>query len=299
MYPESVRFVRAASLSEAADLLREHGPGARVLAGGQSLVPLMKLRLAVPDVLVDVSHLVPDAIVEVGADAVTIHALATHRAAGDADVLTDAFDVVADAIPQLADPQVRNVGTVGGALAEADPSGDWGPMLLATGGTVHTVAPDGHREIPAAELFTGPFETALEPAEVIEAVELPLPDGPCGGAYLKVKRRQGVYATASVGVHLELDEEGRCASIGVACAAVEPTYTHPDLSDLFVGQRIDDGLLERGADELTDGLEPAADSHGSAVFKRNLCARLFERAVRAADGRARGRDVAADPMGVA
>lgn len=296
MYPASVKFTRANSLEEAATLLDEHGPNAQLLAGGQSLVPLMKFRLAVPDVIIDISHLSPAQPIATTEETVTIHALTTHRDVGDAPAVIDRFDVVADAIPQLADPQVRNMGTVGGAVAEADPSGDWGPLLLATDGTITTISPDGRREIPARDLYTGPFQTTLEQAEVIESVTLPVPTARSGGAYLKVKRRQGVYATATVGVHLELDDDHRCTAIEVACTAIEPTYTTPDVTDYLLGNRLTDDHLNRAANALATDLNPVTDTHGSGAFKRNLAAKLFERAARTADQRARGHDVTADPM---
>jgi carbon-monoxide dehydrogenase medium subunit len=298
MYPESVESVRADSLAEAARLLDEHGPRARILAGGQSLVPLMKFRLAVPDVVVDVSHIRPESPVEEEAEAFRVHALTTHREAGDHPGLTDAFDVVADAIPQLADPQVRNVGTVGGSLAEADPAGDWGPLVLATGGTVHTATPSGERTIPAEEFFRGPFETVLDPAEVVTHVTIPRPRADAGGAYVKVKRRRGVYAVAAVGVHLELDD-GVCTSFGASATAVEPTYAAPSLADVLVGERLDRDRIAAGAERFAEELNPVADTHGGTEYKRNLCARLFERATVAARDRAKGQSVDVGPMGVA
>lgn len=297
MYPESVRYRRARSVPEAVDLLEAYSPDARLLAGGQSLVPLMKFRLAVPDVVIDISHITPEHPIRETEDSVKIHALTTHRAVGDHDGVGTRFDVIRDAIPQLADPQVRNMGTVGGAIAEADPSGDWGPLLLATDGWVNTISPDGERSIPANKLFTGPFQTVLAPAEVIESIELPVPPSPSGGAYLKVKRRQGVYATASVGVQLTLEDTGRCASITAACSAVDATYTTPDLEGVFAGERLTSTRIDRGANIVAAALDPVVDSHGSAGFKRNLCATLFKRATRAAEARAMGTEPSIDPMG--
>lgn len=299
MYPASVESVRAESLAEAAMLLREHGPRARLLAGGQSLIPLLKFRLAVPDVLVDISHLTPEEGVRFDDDAVHLHALTTHSEAGDHERLTGTFDVIADAIPQLADPQVRNMGTVGGSLAEADPAGDWGPLVLAADGVVHAADADGERTVPADEFFVGPFETALAPDEVLTGVSLPRPTAAKhGGAYLKVKRRQGVYAVAGVGVRVGLNDADECVSISVACNAVEPTYATPDVADVFLGERIDEDRIAAGADRIAATLDPVADTHGSADYKRNLCTRLFERAARAARDRALGHAVDPDPMGV-
>lgn len=299
MYPESVRYLRAESLPEAVELLEDHGPDARLLAGGQSLVPLMKFRLAVPDVVVDISHITPDVSIQCDGNSALIHALATHREIGEHDALISTFNIISDAIPLLADPQVRTMGTIGGALAEADPSGDWGPLLLATNGSINTISPTGTRSIHASELFTGPFQTDLGAAEIIESIEIPMPTSPAGGAYLKVKRRQGVYATATVGVHVELDDDERCSSVGVACSAVEPTYANPEVGDVFVGNRLTNDRIDQAAARLRETLEPVDDSHASPRFKRNVCGKLLARGLRAADQRARGQDVSVDPMGAA
>ncbi|MFB6173713.1 MAG: xanthine dehydrogenase family protein subunit M, partial [Halobacteriales archaeon] len=283
--------------SDAAALLREHGPDARVIAGGQSLVPMMKFRLAAPETLVDVSA-VPSPGIRLEGDRAVLPALATHADAVDHDALTDRFDLIDDAVPQIADPQVRNMGTVGGSLAQADPSGDWGPVAMALSGTVHTVSPDGGRELPAAELFDGTLSTTLADDELIERLTLPLPDPAheVGGAYLKVKRRQGVYATASVGVHLELDGD-RVAEAGVVVNSVGPDYHHDTaVEDHLEGEAFTDERVREGAALLDENIEVLADTRGSEQYKRDVVRALFKRAAKTAADRAHGAEVEADPL---
>lgn len=297
MFPKDTEVVRADSLGHAADLLREHGPDAALLAGGQSLVPMMKLRLAAPATLVDVSALTPPGI-QIGDDTAVLPALTTHADAIAHDALNERFDLIDDAIPQIADPQVRNMGTVGGSLGQADPSGDWGPVVMALGGTVHTVSPDGGREIDADELFTGTLSTALADDELIEQVTLPLPDPArdVGGAYLKVKRRQGVYATASVGVHLELDGD-TVANAGAVVNSVGPDYHHAtDAEELLEGASLTDDLIREAADQLLANLEVLSDTRGSEAYKRDVVRALFKRAAKTAEERAGGAEVETDPL---
>ena len=297
MFPKPVEVVRADSLDHAAALLREHGPDARLLAGGQSLVPMMKLRLAAPATLVDVSGL-PAPPIRFDDDRAVVPALATHADALDHEGLVGTFDLVADAVPQIADPQIRNMGTVGGSIAQADPSGDWGPLVMALGGTVHTVSPDGGRALPIDDLYDGAFSTVLAADEVIERVTLPLPAAgrDVGGAYLKVKRRQGVYATASVGVHLELDG-GTVARAGVVVNSVGPGYHHDaGVEARLEGEAPTDDRLRETADDLLDGLEVLADARGGEAFKRDVVRALYKRAAKTAVDRARGATVEADPL---
>jgi carbon-monoxide dehydrogenase medium subunit len=297
MFPKETDVIRAGSLSEAADLLGEHGPAAQVLAGGQSLVPMMKFRLSAPPTLIDISA-IPSPGISLEGDHVVLPALTTHAEAIDHDELTDRFDLVDDAIPQIADPQVRNMGTVGGSLGQADPSGDWGPVCLALSATIHTITPDGGRELDASDLFDGALSTSLANDELIERVTLPLPDSgtDVGGAYLKVKRRQGVYATASVGVHLALDGD-TVADAGVVVNSVGPDYHHATaVESLLTDEVLTDDRIRDAADVLVANVEILADTRGSAAYKRDVVRALFKRAAKTAQDRAHGRDVETDPM---
>lgn len=296
MFPKSCEYIPAESLEDASELLDRYGDGAILLAGGQSLIPMMKLRLASPKVIVDLSHIEADEI-DVNEERIRLPALVTHADAVNHEGVTEHFDIIADAVPQIADPQVRNMGTVGGSLAQADPSGDWGPLVLATGGEISTVsASSGGRTIPVSEFFGGTLETCLERDEVIESVSLPIPEGDAGGAYLKIKRRQGVYAVVSVGVHLTLEDDV-VGSAGVVFNSIGQRYFNPsDVEERLEGERITDELVAEAMDMLDDEIEAIDDIRGSAEFKQNACRTLFERALGIAVERARGNEVENDPM---
>jgi carbon-monoxide dehydrogenase medium subunit len=258
---------------------------------------MMKLRLAAPATLVDISA-IPSPGIRIEDDRAVLPALATHADAIDHDGLTSTFDLVDDAIPQIADPQVRNMGTVGGSLGQADPSGDWGPVVMALSGTVHTTSPDGGRELPADDLFDGTLSTTLANDELIERVTLPLPDPDhaVGGGYLKVKRRQGVYATASVGVHLEFDGE-TVANAGAVVNSVGPDYHHATEAEaLLEGEALTNDRITEAADVLLSNIEVLGDTRGSAAYKRDVVRALFKRAAKTAEDRANGLEVETDAM---
>lgn len=255
------------------------------------MIPLMKQRMARPGILVDISHISPPPI-EIVDGRANIHALTTHAAIGNHRTLNEQFDVIRDVVPQIADPQVRNVGTIGGALAEADPGNDWGPAMISTRATLHAVSPDGRREIPVPEFFEGPFTTVLDHEELVESVSVPLPGEHTGGAYLKEKRRQGGYGIASAVVHLTLDDGGTCETIGYCCADDVSTYVVPEeISEVVEGAYVNDDVIAECREIVTNAVDPISDTRGSVEYKRNLCGVLFERALRAANRRAQGETI--------
>lgn len=295
MFPARCEFIHATSLDHATRLLAEHGDKARVLAGGQSLIPLMKFRLAQPDILIDISGIAPDPI-RLTESTATIHALTTHATIEHHEELTRRFDLIADGIPQLADPQVRNLGTIGGGLAHADPSNDWGPMLTAMDATIATVSPDGPREYPVREFFDAPFAPILDHAELIQSISIPVPDQKSGGAYVKATRRHGVYGIATAGAQVTLDADGICTSFGFCCADDVSTYVSPQncISQLE-GTSLHDTDIAEAAEIIKQAANPVGDSRGSAEYKRSLCGELFTRAVTVARERATGATIP-DPM---
>lgn len=292
MYSQSFKYVRVASLSEAAAALSHYGEGAHLLAGGQSLIPLLKFRLAAPDVLIDLGQ-VPCAPISISDRSVTIPALTVHRSVYANQEVTRRFDVIRDAIPEIADAQVRNRGTIGGSLAEADPAGDWGPVVLALSAQIHTRSVSGQRTLPACEFFRGMYGNALAHGEIITAVELPLPAAGSGGVYLKVKRRAGAYAVASVAVQLTV-RNGKCTAAGIACGAVHETPLRlAKAEELLRGQALSDELIDEAAEVLRRAIQPMSDNRGSEEYKRHLCTVLFKRGVGIACRRALGEEVAA------
>lgn len=296
VYPERVEYIRATSLPHSVELLAEYEGDAQLLAGGQSLIPLLKARLATPGVLVDISHITPETPIDIRDDTITIHALTTHQEVAQHAGLLRTIDLLGDAIPHLADAQVRTMGTVGGALAAADPGGDWGPVVIALDGTIHTLGPDGRRTIPAPEFFTGPFETVLGPSDVIESVTIPREHDTVGSAYYKVERRAGLYALASVGVHLGLESDGRCRTIGIAGNSVAADYVHPVRTErFFLECHPTHEVIDQAITELETELDTVPSGQESAAYKHALFIALFTRAVDTAVRRAHGETVQVDP----
>ena len=202
MYPAAFEYFAPATLDEALDVLGRYDDGdAKVLAGGMSLIPVMKLRFAAPRALVDINRLGGlDTLAEEDGR-LRIGALVRHKACERSDLLKGKYGALGDAAPLISDPVVRNLGTVAGSLAHADPQGDWGSVMLAVRGEVVARGPDGERTIPIDEFFQGPFTTSLQLNEIVTEVRVPAP-GRAGGTYLKLERKVGDFATVGVAVHV-------------------------------------------------------------------------------------------------
>ena len=222
MYPASFEYFAPGTLDEALSILDEQGDRAKVMAGGQSLVPLMKLRFAAPEVIVDLNRIPNlDRLAEEDG-ALRIGALVRHKACERSELLRDRYRVLGDAAPQISDPLVRNRGTVCGSLAHADPQGDWGAVMLAARASVVARSSSGSRTISVDELLDGPFTTTLAPNEIVTEVRVPDPGPRASGTYLKLERKVGDYATAAVAVQLSLSD-GTIAEAGIALTGVGPT----------------------------------------------------------------------------
>src|SRR5687767_12726710 len=221
MYPGKFEYFAAASLDEALSTLDRLGDEGKVLAGGQSLIPLMKLRFAAPAALVDINRVEGlDRLAEEGGE-LRIGALVRHRACERSELLKGRFGVLGAAAPQISDPLVRNLGTVAGSLAHADPQGDWGSALLAADARVVIQSSPGTREVAVDDFLQGPFTTVLEPGEVITQVRVPDPGPRAAGTYLKLERKVGDFATVGVAVHVSFDN-GSVRRAGIALTAVGP-----------------------------------------------------------------------------
>src|SRR5438128_2270962 len=219
VYPASFEYFAPSSLDEAVEVLERFGGDAKVLAGGQSLIPAMKLRVTAPRALVDINRIDGlDGLVE-RRGGLCIGALVRHKSCARSELLKGKYGVLGDAAPQISDPIVRNLGTVCGSLAHADPQGDWGSALLAIGANVVVRGSLGEHTVPLEEFFQGPFTTALQPTEVITEVRVPDPGARAGGTYLKLERRVGDFATVGVAVHVSLDD-GKVARAGIALTGV-------------------------------------------------------------------------------
>jgi aerobic carbon-monoxide dehydrogenase medium subunit len=270
VYPSAVDYRAPGTQDEALALLAELGEDAKVLAGGQSLVPLLKLRFAAPEVLVDLNRVDGlDHLRELDGF-LCVGALVRHRDVVDSALVARRYPLMAEAAPLVADPLVRNRGTVAGSLAHADPAGDWSTVVLALGGHVRAETSRAGREIDVDDLLQGPFTTSLEPDELLAEVAVPSPRGAPGGSYLKLERKVGDFATVAVAVHLELTD-GVIARAGIGLTAVGPrSVTVPEAERVLTGAVPSDALLDEAADLAAAAAEPTDDLRGSAAYKRHV-----------------------------
>ena len=276
--PVRSEYEVATSVEEAVGLLRRHGPEARLVAGGHSLIPMMKLRLAAPEVLVDIHELDDELRYVRQEDGVLkIGALARHRDLLESPVVLERYTLLADAERFIADPLVRNMGTVGGSFAHADPAEDLPAAFVALGAEVVARGPRGERTIAVEDLPVGPFETALEPDEIL--TEARVPRAPQGSSYFKVERRAGDYASAALGVALWMSgdeiEEGR---IGM-CSVGSTTLRAREAEEVLQGQSPDGELYRRAADKAAEECDPPDDARGTPEYKRDLVRVLLVRAL--------------------
>jgi carbon-monoxide dehydrogenase medium subunit len=287
VYPASFEYFAPATLDEALAILERFDGEAKVLAGGQSLIPLMKLRFAAPRALVDINRIPGlDALAEEGG-ALRIGALVRHKTCEGSALLRGRYGVLGAAAPQISDPLVRNLGTVAGSLAHADPQGDWGSALLAAGAEVVARGSGGTRTIPLDSFFQGPFTTALEPAEIVTEVRVPDPGPRAGGAYLKLERKVGDFATAAVAVHLSLSN-GNVSRAGIALTGVGPTNLRARAAEeALAGATLDDEAIRAAAQLAAEAAAPHDDIRGSAEYKRNVVRIFTERGLRTAAAAAR------------
>lgn len=291
MYPRAFRYHRASSVEEAASLLAELGEEAKLLAGGQSLIPLMKLRLASPPHLVDLNFVPGLSYIKEDGGALRFGSLTRH-AELEASPTARQIPILHDCASGIADVQVRNQGTIGGSLAEADPSGDWAPVLLTLSTQVLCVGPNGARTIPLSRFFTDAYTTVLAPTEVLREVVVKVPPQNSRGAYLAVKRSAPVYATASVAVQLTLADRDICQEAGVALGAVGLTPIKATEAEAALrGQPLTEKTIEAAAEAAMEASNPQSDTRGTAEYKRALVGALVKRAIDIAIRRCRNEAV--------
>jgi carbon-monoxide dehydrogenase medium subunit len=288
--PAPFDYQRATSIEHALTLLHRLGPEARLLAGGHSLLPMMKLRLAAPEVLIDIDPLAATLGYireDAGAGLIRIGAMTRHRALLESDLLARRFAVFADAERRIADPVVRNRGTIGGALCQADPSEDLSAVCAAIDARMVIAGLDGERIVDMAQFHRGPYRTAVGPAEMLIEIQVPV-TARSGSAYEKVDRRVGDWAVAAVAASVTLDEDGRIARAGLALAAAGGDITSPDAEAALTGHAPSEEAFAAAAARAAAGCSPVTDQRGSAEYKRHVVGVLTERALVRATARARG-----------
>ncbi|MGN6796184.1 MAG: FAD binding domain-containing protein [Streptosporangiaceae bacterium] len=289
MYPSRFRYEAPRSIAEAINLLHEGGDDAKVLAGGQSLVPLMKLRFASPALIVDINNLPglgyhqedPDGTIRIGA-------LCRHADLERSALLKSKQPVMAAAAPLIADPIVRNRGTLVGSLCHADPQGDWASVVTALGGFVIARGPAGRRSIPIADFVTGPFQNALAPDEIAVEAVIPPPKATLTGGYLKLERRVGDFATVGVAAAVETSGD-TVTRAGIALTGVGgSTISATEASQALVGRPLTAESIAQAADLAAAAARPRTDHRGSAEYKRHMVRTFVVRILSRANGHPSG-----------
>jgi carbon-monoxide dehydrogenase medium subunit len=286
MFPAAFDYRAPASLEEALGLLAERGEDAKVMAGGQSLIPLLKLRFSQPALLVDIGRLPGMADIKRDDGLVRIGALVRHVDVERSKELAKLVPLMVEAVHWIADPLVRNRGTVVGSVCHADPSGDWGAIMLALDAQVVAQSKSGQRVIPIDDFFQGPFTTSLRPDEVATEIRIPLPSGPAGGSYHKLERKVGDFATVAISVQVEFDGR-KVKKAGIGLTSVGATNIKAKKAEqALVGKELTDDVIREAARLAADAADPKDDLRGSAAYKKDLVRVFVQRGLRAALGQA-------------
>jgi aerobic carbon-monoxide dehydrogenase medium subunit len=287
MYPRAFHYHRAGSLQEAAKILAQLGGEAKLLAGGQSLIPLMKLRFANPRHLVDLNFISGTSYLREENHTLHFGALTRHAEIENSAVAAQ-VPIIRDCAAGIADVQVRNRGTIGGSLAEADPSGDWATVLMTLSTEIRCLGTNGDRSVPLTDFIKDAYTTALSHDELLTEVVVKRPPQNSGGAYLAFKRSAPVYPTASAAVQLTLEGDV-CKDVAIAlgCVGLTPIKAR-DAEAALRGHRITDKTLATTMEAARAAADPQTDMRGSVDYKRTLVGALVKRAVEVAARRARG-----------
>jgi aerobic carbon-monoxide dehydrogenase medium subunit len=285
--PAYVEYERATSVKHAIALLARFGPESRILAGGHSLIPMMKLRLAQPETLIDINGLSELSYITVTEGELRIGALTRHAQLLDSALAGEHFAILHDAERVIADPVVRNWGTIGGSLCQADPSEDLSGTFAALKATMVIQGPDGSRTVPAREFFTGPYETVVAPGELLTEIRIVIRPGG-GSAYEKVGRRVGDWPVGAAAAAVWLDGD-RIAEAGIGLTAVgAQNFAAAEAEDLLRGAPATEASLARAGAVAAKHCRPTSDQRGPADYKRHLARELTTRALRRALSRANG-----------
>ena len=287
MIPGQFEYVRPANLDDTLAILRDREGEAKLLSGGYSLIPLIKLRLAQPGLLVDMRDLTGlDGIVETD-DELRIGARATHRQIHEHPIIVARYPMMREVAGGIGDPQVRNWGTIGGSVAHADPASDWPAVLLARHAHIVCRSASGERSVRARDFFIDTFQTAIEPTEILTEIRMTSRPKGGGGAYQKLERRVGDFATVGVAVAVELDAAGRIGNVGIGVTGVSPSpFAATDAEDVVEGQVPAEDLFKRAGAAAAAQARPTADIRGPVDYKRAMVAEMAVRALRSATERA-------------
>ena len=290
MIPGSFDYLVANSISEAVALLDQHGDDAKILAGGQSLIPLLRFRLAGLSVLIDINRIAALDYIQETDGVLRIGALAREAELDNSSLIRGRYPILFDTSTSVADPVVRNWATVGGNLAHADPANDHPATMVALGVQIVAVGPAGERVIAIDDFFGAtPFETTLHSNELLTEIRVPAPTGRSGGAYLKLERKVGDYAIAGVAAYITLSDNGQVSYAGIGLTNVgQTTIKARDAEQSLLGKQLDDASIHHAAELAAAAAQPVSDTRGPAAYKRAMVRTLTVRALRKALTRATG-----------
>ena len=285
--PAAFDYHPATSVNEAIALLQQYGDDAKLLAGGHSLIPTMKLRLAQPAHIIDISRIDGLAYIREESGAVAVGAMTTYRMIELSDVLLQHFPLLRDAASVIGDQQVRNRGTIGGSVAHSDPAADMPGVVLALKADIMVQGPSNVRTIKADDFFLDLFATALQPDEIVTEIRFALPPAHTGSSYKKLENKASHYAVVGCAAVVTLDTDGTCssASVVITGASVKPTRVSA-VESALVGKKLDESTAADATSHAADGLELVEDLHGSKAYRAQMAAVLARRAILAAAARA-------------
>jgi len=288
MIPPSFEYLRPSTIKEALAMLQEHGDSAKILSGGQSLIPLMKLRLARPEYVIDINRIPGLEYIKEDGGFLAIGGLTREADLEASDLIRSRFPIIHDTAGFIADPQVRNMATVGGNLAHGDPANDHPATMLALGAQVVATGPKGTRTISIEDFFLSLFSTALAGDEILTEIRIPLPPAHSGGAYFKLERKVGDFATVGVAAQVTLDDRGICQRAGIGLTNVGGTPLKArKAEDLIRGKPLDAAAIDHAAQIASQDSEPSSDLRGPADYKKAMVIELTRRALKRAGERAR------------
>jgi len=288
MIPKSFDYHLAHSIPEALKYYQKYGDKAKYISGGHSLLPMMKLRFATPEQIIDISKIEGYAFVEEDGDLLKLGALTTQSEIEHSPLIKQKYPIFKDAIKLIADPSVRNVGTLGGNLAHGDAANDQPALMMAMRANIITQGMEGQKTIPVDSFFKGFYETALDPGAILTEIHLPKAKSGAGGAYHKVERKVGDYATAGVAVYIVLDSAQNCEQVGISLTNVDfiPARV-ARAEELIVGNPITDELIEKAAVIASQDCNPSTDLRGSEEFKRAVVQHITSQTLKKAVKRAK------------
>lgn len=287
MIPASFEYEAPSTLAEALDLLEQHGEEAKILAGGHSLIPMMKLRFAEPEMLIDINNIPGLSYIKEEAGYLKIGTLTRESELEHSDLIADKYPIFTDASKLIADPQVRNMGTIGGNIAHGDAANDHPAVMIALNAQVEITGKNGSRTVSIDDFFFGFYMTAVQPGEILTAIHIPIPASGTGNAYHKLERKVGDYATAGVAVQLTIDSSGIVTQAGIGLTNVNPTPLRAKRSEAaLIGKKLTEATITEAAKYASEDCSPSDDLRGSEEYKRAMVAVITKRMIHKAAERA-------------